>query len=345
MADYRVAIIGCGKPRGEDGRTGFATGHNHARGYVAAEGCTIVACADIVQENGDAFAKTYSIPNVYTDYNEMLAAEKPDIVSVCTWPELHAPMTIDCAKAGVKAVHCEKPMAPNPLDARKMVAACEKSGTQLTFNHQNRFDKRWNVANDLLKDGRIGKLVRMEGHWGNLFDVGTHWIDLFNMYNDETPTEWVLAQIDRSTDASAFGVNVETQAMVEMKYANGVYGLLFMGADESIGAEHRLLGKKGVIEVDWPVVLVRGKGGKKWEVLDGSPSEAPVTDGVLEIVDALRTGRESALSAKKAYAATEVIFAAYESSRRRGRVELPLDIDDNPLHSMIDAGQIGPSEA
>jgi UDP-N-acetylglucosamine 3-dehydrogenase len=124
-----------------------------------------------------------------------------------------------------------------------------------------------------------------------------------------------------------------------------VYGLLMMGEDESIGAEHRLIGTKGVIEVDWPVVRVRGKGDKKWETHGGKASKAPVTDGVLEIVDALRTGRESALSAKKAYAATEVIFAAYESSRRRGRVDLPLEIDDNPLASMIEAGQIGPHDA
>ena len=70
------------------------------------------------------------------------------------------------------------------------------------------------------------------------------------------------------------------------------------------------------------------------------PSEAPVTDAVQEVVATLESGEESAMSAAKALRATEVIFAAYESSRRRGRVKLPLDVDDNPLHAMIDAGQI-----
>jgi phytoene/squalene synthetase len=36
--------------------------------------------------------------------------------------------------------------------------------------------------------------------------------------------------------------------------------------------------------------------------------------------------------------ATELIFATYESSRRRGRVDLPLEIDDSPLIAML--GQV-----
>ena len=58
------------------------------------------------------------------------------------------------------------------------------------------------------------------------------------------------------------------------------------------------------------------------------------------MIDALRSGRESELSARRALNATEIIFAIYESSRRRGRVDLPLTIADNPLAAMVDAGQL-----
>jgi len=54
----------------------------------------------------------------------------------------------------------------------------------------------------------------------------------------------------------------------------------------------------------------------------------------------METGREPELSARKALQATECIFATYESSRRRGRVTFPLEIEDNPLHTMLDAGVI-----
>jgi hypothetical protein len=46
------------------------------------------------------------------------------------------------------------------------------------------------------------------------------------------------------------------------------------------------------------------------------------------------------MSARRALRATELIFATYESSRRRGRVELPLTIEDSPLLAMIEAGVV-----
>jgi hypothetical protein len=50
------------------------------------------------------------------------------------------------------------------------------------------------------------------------------------------------------------------------------------------------------------------------------------------------------LSARKALQATELIFATYESSRSRQRVDLPgigmpsLNIEDSPLKSMLEGG-------
>ena len=70
----------------------------------------------------------------------MLEAENLDMVSVCVWPGLHAPMVVDAAKTGLNAIHCEKPMATTWGDARRMAAACDDSGVQLTLNHQRRFE-------------------------------------------------------------------------------------------------------------------------------------------------------------------------------------------------------------
>jgi hypothetical protein len=68
------------------------------------------------------------------------------------------------------------------------------------------------------------------------------------------------------------------------------------------------------------------------------------TNGTIEatkdIVSALRENYEPELSGRKALMATELIFATYESSRRRALVPLPLDIDDSPFLSMIESGDI-----
>ena len=53
------------------------------------------------------------------------------------------------------------------------------------------------------------------------------------------------------------------------------------------------------------------------------------------IVESVAGGETSELCAENALQSTEIVFACWESSRRRGLVHLPLDVDDNPLEAMI----------
>ncbi|MBN1400933.1 MAG: Gfo/Idh/MocA family oxidoreductase, partial [Anaerolineae bacterium] len=158
---YRVGIIGCGRPRSEPGATGYGMSHAHALGYEASPDAEIVALADIVLPNARAFQTEHGGERLYTDYHEMLAQERLDIVSIATWPHLHAEMVIACAEAGIKAIHCEKPMAPTYGEARRMVAVCVERGVQLTFNHQRRFGPPFRRAKELLQSGAIGQLQRL----------------------------------------------------------------------------------------------------------------------------------------------------------------------------------------
>ncbi|MDE2801033.1 MAG: hypothetical protein OXI94_20410, partial [Gemmatimonadota bacterium] len=75
--------------------------------------------------------------------------------------------------------------------------------------------------------------------------------------------------------------------------------------------------------------------------LSGMVSQRDATTvAVLDLVDAVKNGREPELSGRKALQATELIFATYESSRRRGRVVLPLNVDDSALLSMLEDGTV-----
>src|SRR5215218_9580116 len=139
MTQFRVGIIGCGRPWKSAGASGFGMSNFHAQGYAASPDTAITALADINLDNARAFQAAHGGERIYADYHEMLAQEQLDIVSICTWPHHHAPMVIAAAEAGVKAIHCEKPMAPSYAEALRMVAVCEAHGAQLTFNHQRRF--------------------------------------------------------------------------------------------------------------------------------------------------------------------------------------------------------------
>lgn len=340
-APFRVGIIGCGRPRTSEGATGFGMAHRHAMGYAASPHAQLVALADISRENALAFQNEHGGERIFEDHRQMLAEAQLDIVSVCVWPHLHAEMVLDSAEAGVRAIHCEKPVAPTFGQARRMVETCERNGVQLTFNHQRRFASPFRTARKLLREGAIGELQRIEGNCPDLNDWGTHWFDMMHFYNDETPADWVIGQIDTTQIRTVFGVAHETQAICHIRFGNGVEGLLVTGMDSSNTPPNRLLGSEGAIEVGLPEgPSVRLSNGQTagWQTVDtdGSIHDLNAVDmGISDLVDALRHGRTPELAGRRALRSAELTFAAYESSRRRGRVDLPLEIEDSPLEDML----------
>jgi predicted dehydrogenase len=308
----------------------------------------MVACADIVQANAAAFAERYGLTHLYPDYREMLAKERLDLVSICTWPHLHAEMAIACAQAGVRACHCEKPMDLTYGGSRKMLLVAAQHGMALTFNHQRRYGKPFRKTRELLDAGEIGPLLRMEAAIGDLYDGGTHWVDMLNYFNHETPAEWILGQIDTRTPRHAFGAPLETQGICHVKYRNGVHALFITGeAHRSLGVPFRLFGARGILEIAWGpeagfMLRTWKQGSPDWIPVDcqGEHLHGPgfIERAIADVVDCVLTGRECELSARHALNATEIIFGCYESSRRRARIDCPLDIDDNPLMALTGRG-------
>jgi len=336
MALYKVGIIGCG------GRGG-----GHAAGYAASEDAEFVACADPMTEKAEALAEKHNVPNVYFDYREMLDKEDLDIVSVCVWTPLHTEIIVAAAKSGIKGIHAEKPMAPTWGEAKLQHQTCVDNNVMMTFCHQRRFGASFVKAKQLANDGTIGEVFRLEGYCGNLIDWGTHWFDMMLFYNNDIPAEWVMGQIHCEKEGSVFGIPCENHGLSYFKCKNGVYGLLVTGGDTGGRCANRIIGSDGIIELgapNAPSVRVMHKDGTGWEApsLEGVvPPGGDTTLSVLDLIDCLKTGREPELSSRKALQATELIFGTYESSRRRARIYFPLDIEDSPLISMIEAGVIG----
>ncbi|MEM2970647.1 MAG: hypothetical protein QXR63_06930 [Candidatus Bathyarchaeia archaeon] len=138
------------------------------------------------------------------------------------------------------------------------------------------------------------------------------------------------------------------------------------GRDSGGRCANRLIGSKGVIELDvfwnhqiWgekkegPILRVLSEDSKGWltpELRYSSGELYPYKNreqmedvlAVKDLIECLKTGREPVLAGRKALQATELIFATYESSRRRAKIYLPLDIEDSPYISMLESGVIGP---
>jgi UDP-N-acetylglucosamine 3-dehydrogenase len=353
VSKLRVGVIGCGNKNRPSGPLGYHMAWEHANAYKLLDSCEMVACADIVEENARAYADAYAIPGVYLDYQQMLEAEKLDVVSICTWMHLHEPMVLAAIAAGAKVIHCEKPMADTWGGAKRMAAAADAAGTKLTFNHQRRYGQPYVLGKKLLEDGVIGDLVRQESACGNLYDGGTHFIDMMSFFQGEVPAKWVIAQIDYRQENLIFGSHNENQQVCLWQYENGVYGTMMSGAGGAgpIGAVNVLEGTRGVIQVgvpDGPALRYRTWGDAEWIVPDvgGESIHGPmfIERAIADVIDCYLQGRKCQLDASNALIATELIFGSWESSRRRGRVDFPLDAGDNALAAMVESGDLKPAK-
>lgn len=359
---YTVGVVGTGDPD-----EGYAMAYRHARAYERLDNCDLVACADLVEEHAAAFAETFGLGDdgIFGDHTAMLDDSDPDIVSVCTPSTTHADLVTDCAEHGaVEAIHCEKPMAGTWGECREMVAVASGQGVQLTFNHQRRFSEPFRGAKRLLDAGRIGSLRRLEVGGPDLYDYGSHLFDMCGYLTEQTPVEWVLGQVDDRDPERLYGLPRERRALGRWRYESCVDGFASTGEDGLVRCQLRLVGTDGVIEVgptDGPSLRVSDDGAD-WSTVDTGRdgiwrvqshpvdrllarvpigpdqflSDPTYVDRAIEsIVESLQSGEKPMLHADHALQSTEVIFALWESARSGGVVELPLDIEDNPLESMV----------
>ena len=94
----------------------------------------------------------------YADWRELLDDPTIDLVDICLPPALHADVSIAALNAG-KHVFCEKPIAPAPQDATRMVRAAEAAQRQLLIGHVLPFMPEYAFARAAIEGGKYGKLL------------------------------------------------------------------------------------------------------------------------------------------------------------------------------------------
>lgn len=189
MDKVRIGIIGCG---------GIAHG-KHMPALAKVPQAAMVAFCDVVEEKAHKAAREFGTKNALccTDYRELLERKDIDVVHVLTPNKQHSFITVDALESG-KHVMCEKPMAINSAEAKKMLDAAKRTGKKLTIGYQNRFKADSFYLKKVVENGDLGEIyyakalaVRRRGvpTWGvfldaenqgggPLIDIATHALDL-----------------------------------------------------------------------------------------------------------------------------------------------------------------------
>lgn len=316
-------------------------------GYTLSGRCTLAAVVDLSRENAEAFVATHHpAAKIFADTRAMMAEIQPDVVSICLWPHLHASVVGMCAPFRPRVIFCEKPMDIHWDAALRMHEVCRENGVQLAINHQRRFNRPIARAKALLDEGAIGRLERLEGAWHNIADSGTHVLDLMFFFNDDTPADWVLGQIDMRGAQTIFGAMHAGHGISEFRFKNGVRSIFHFGKDHAeLGCLLRVTGDAGVIEIlfDAPWLRVRRAGQRDWEVIDTGENihdDQAIYRAIADILASLDSGTRPQLASENALRPTEIIFATHESARRRARIDLPLAPCRCAMLELLDAGEL-----
>ena len=317
----KVGIIGYGGA--------FNMGLTHGRSMEKTGKMSITAVCDL-DESRVAVAKN-DFPDVetYTDIKKMLKKADIDLCVVILPHNAHAPVAIDCAKAG-KHVVVEKPMCISDAEAQAMIQAATDNKTMLSVFHNRRWDGDFVTLRELVcRDRIIGDVFHVEmfgggygkpGTWwrsfkdisgGHFFDWGAHYLD------------WLLQIIPQKiTGVTGFfhklkwhEVTNEDNVEAAIRFADGCVAHVHMSSLAMVGKERwRLLGTEGSIVSTNDKFIVQTLVGERRATIE-VPYQPSNWDGYYaNVAEHLTGGADLIVKAEEARRVIAVMDTAEKSS-------------------------------
>jgi predicted dehydrogenase len=110
------------------------------------------------------FAETHGLR--YMSGLEEALDSDVDAVIIATPHNLHEQQVLEAAEAG-KHVFCEKPLALDPVAARRMVEACRSRNLVLGVGHERRFESALEAIVAMVGGGELGTLLHVDCNWSH----------------------------------------------------------------------------------------------------------------------------------------------------------------------------------
>ena len=344
----KYALIGCGR---------IAT--NHMKAAVNNE-LEIAAVCDVLPEKMETLLAKHELENdetikKYTDYKQMIAEVKPELVSIATESGIHAEIALYCIAQGVNLI-VEKPMAMSIADADEIIKRSEEKGVVVSACHQNRFNVAIQELRKAVEAGRFGKLshgsihvrwnrnhgyydqASWRGTWaedgGALMNQCIHGIDLLRwMMGDEIDEIYGVTRQQFHDYLEA-----EDVGMAVIKFKNGAIGTIEGTTNvypKNLEETLYIFGENGTVKI----------GGTStnnidvWDFADETEEDAANkgleeqtsnvygnghTSLFADVMDAIKTGRKPYIDAVAGRNALEVVLSIYKSQKTGQPVKFPL---------------------
>ena len=147
----KIALVGVG-----------GMGGVHLSVYKGMQDIELVALCDIRMDMLKEKAAGLSA-RLYDNIDDMLAAEKPDMVDICTPTYVHVEQAIKVLESGAHVLS-EKPMALNGEETDKLIEVIKKTGKRYMTAQVVRFMNAYAYLKGIIDSNKYGKLESLSMH-------------------------------------------------------------------------------------------------------------------------------------------------------------------------------------
>ncbi len=152
-------------------------GMRHVKGFLQEEDCRIVAVCDVdaarrraaVEEIGRSYGDRDC--TAYNDFRELIGRDDIDVLCIAVPDHWHAVIALAGIRAG-KDIYGEKPLALTVAEGRKLVEAVNHYHCVWQTGIWQRSTAYFRFGCELVRNGRVGTLQKVEGGIGGGFNPG-----------------------------------------------------------------------------------------------------------------------------------------------------------------------------
>ena len=324
------------------GIVGLGVGRTHVDLFGKTAGAEVAAVCDTNEAAAaDVAGRCGAEP--FTCYDEMIAEDGLDAVSLCTPPSLHAEMTEKAAACGLHVL-CEKPMASSVADCQRMIDACAKAGVTLMIALKKRFAPMYNRILSLC-EGDAGRplwacarfaLGRVEKDWfwaegdggGPLLENSVHMVDILRRLMGDG----VRVSAEGGTLFLKHRAPVADAAAVTLRFASGGVAALGLGygCEWPMAKEEVLLAtptmvfelQGGFDRADQLRYCRRDNPNDVHTEVAAAPYQGGFPEEIAHFVDCVANGREPLADGVAGRESVRVCLAIKESIRTGQAVEI-----------------------
>lgn len=340
------------------GVLGLGMGMHHCTAVLNAKGANLVAVCDHDPKRLEAGVKEFKVPG-YATWPELVKDKNVDAICIATESGTHTRFGVEAARAG-KHILMEKPVDVSLARIRKLQDEVKRAGVSCGCVYQYRMDKLNIMLRKAIQAGKMGKVIgahihlpwmrlnsyfegphgTWRGTWkldggGSLSNQGIHCVDLL---------QWLAGPVH--SVCGFYGVfnhpiEAEDQAVAILKFENGALGTLYTTTCANPDQPFHLYmyGTKGSFsrrgehleyyEMGSPKERERMRGMTAKMTKCDSAGLNPLalsTQGhtllIEDLVQAIRSGREPAITIESAKHSVEIVTAVYQSARTGRAIEI-----------------------